>query len=82
MENFQTKVLNEFRCYLTTPEVAKLSNKLLIVATAIDNSDIDNDTKCVLSIELDSIYKGFIESEYQKRFEVLSFISQMREKLL
>ena len=79
---FQNEVLNEFRCYLATPALVQLSNRLLIAATAIDSNAADGDTIIVLINELASIEKGFAESEYKKRFEVVLFIHEMRNELL
>ena len=82
MCTFQNEVLEKFRCFLTTPELGNLSNRLLIVDTAIDNPAVDGDTEIILINELDAIFKGFVKSDYQKRIEVLTFISKMRDKLL
>ena len=81
MNTFQTTVQKEFRCYLNTQEVARLSNRLLIVATAVDNPALDDETGSILFLELQDIKRGFISSDYKKKIEVLNLISQMEYRL-
>ena len=78
---FQKTVQKEFRCYLNTQEVARLSNRLLIVATAVDNPALDDETGSILLLELQDIKRGFISSDYKKKIEVLNLISQMEYRL-
>lgn len=81
MNTFQKTVQKEFRCYLNTQEVARLSNRLLIVATAVDNPALDDETGSILLLELQDIKRGFISSDYKKKIEVLNLISQMEYRL-
>ena len=84
-ETFTSKVKQDVCLKSTqTPELVKLSNRLLIAAMALDNPAIydDNDTQICLLNELNSISKKYEESSYELKWDIIKLITNMENMLL
>ena len=75
--NFSQIVLKDFRSDNLKKDLSLLSDKLLIVADAVDNQHLNDDEKKALIHELRLIRSEYIKSTYELKWDALRLISQM-----
>ena len=75
--NFSQIVLKDFRSDNLKKYLSLLSDKLLIVADAVDNQHLNDDEKKALIHELRLIRSEYIKSTYELKWDALRLISQM-----
>ena len=79
--NFSQIVLKDFRSDNLKKDLSLLSDKLLIVADAVDNQHLNDDAKKALIHELRLIRSEYIKSTYELKWDALRLISQMETYL-
>ena len=75
--NFSQIVLKDFRSDNLKKYLSLLSDKLLIVADAVDNQHLNDDEKKALIHEHRLIRSEYIKSTYELKWDALRLISQM-----